>query len=321
MRKLLLLFLLVLCSESVYSQVCCGGGVYDIAVLSLNKKALFNIGYKFDDYLGVWSSDSRWTKLQQTAYQMTPTLSTAYRLNKQLQAGLLIPYVINRNELPGLPASGSGFGDVVLSGRYEIFHEYALYKEKGKIHTDDKTPYLAVTFGMTFPSGKSDENADSEVDITGKGFYTTSLGVSFIKTILKDKFQLGTDINWQHSFPKTFEKYYNQQTQPYERKQGDRFNLALSGNYLINFYNSVSLSVAGFFQNSYSINSVKAENTNESALSFTASYTYYPNTYIRVTPLVKWNVPVSGYGTNTYGSLLFGINLVYYIENLEFDDF
>ncbi len=317
MRRLLVFFILLTISGNAYSQVCCGGGVYDLAVLSLNKRALFSAGYKFDNFLGVWNSDNQWQKVSQAYYQMTPSLAAAYRFNKHLQAGLLVPYIFNNNELPGLPSSGNGIGDLVLSGRYEIFHEYALYKEKGKIKTDKVTPYFAITFGMTFPTGKSDENANSEVDITGKGFYTTSLGVSFIKTILKDKLQLGTDLSWQHSFPKTYTKYYNKDIQPYERKQGDRFNAALSANYFINFYNSVSLSAACFFQNGYSINESKIENTNESTVNFTLSYTYYPKTYLRVTPLVKWNIPSNGFGTNTTGSMLFGINLIYYIENLE----
>lgn len=319
MKKLIVILLLLAGAEVSYSQVCCGGGVYDLAVLSLNKRALFSVGYKYDNYLGVWDSDNQWRKVSQTYYQMTPSLSAAYRFNKHLQAGLLVPYIFNSNNLPGLTSSGNGIGDIVLSGRYEIFHEYALYKEKGKIKTDHVTPYFAVTFGMTFPSGKSDENADSEMGITGKGFYTTSLGLSFIKTILKDKLQLGTDLSWQHSFPKTFTKYYNQDVQPYDRKQGDRFNAAISANYFINFYNSVSLSVAGFIQNSYSINDAKVDNTNEGTVNFTVSYTYYPKTYLRITPLFKWNIPSNGFGTNTAGSMLFGINLVYYIENL--DDF
>jgi hypothetical protein len=317
MKKLLLILFVVLLSESSYSQVCCGGGVYDVAVLSLNKRALFNVGYKFDNYMGVWDSDNQWRKTSQTTYQMTPTFSGAYRFNKQWQAGVLVPFVINKNDLPGLPVNGSGIGDVVLSGRYEIFHEYTLYKEKDKIKTDKKTPYLAVTFGMTFPTGKSDENANSEIDITGKGFYTTSLGLSFIKTILKDKIQIGSDLSWQHSFDKTYEKYYSESIPSYVRNQGERYNYSVTANYLINFYNSVSLSLGGYYQNSYSINGTSIDNTNENALSIITSYTWYPKTYVRISPLIKWNIPTTGYGKNAIGSTLFGINLVYYLENLE----
>lgn len=321
MKKLIFLIFFIFIFKSAYSQICCGGGVYDIAVLSLNKKALFNVGYKFDNFFGVWDNNSDWRKTNQTNYQMLPSFSGAYRFNRHLQGGVLVPYIINKNDLPGLPSNGSGIGDIVLSGRYELFHEYSLYKEKNKIKTDSKTPYVAITFGMTFPTGKSDENAKSEVDITGKGFYTTSLGLSVIKTVLKNKVQLGSDLNWQHSFKNTYNEYYGNPTAAYERKLGDRFNYAVSANYLINFYNSVSLAVGGFIQGNYSIDGNPVENSNENALSFFASYTYYPKTYIRISPLIKWNIPASGIGKNASGSILLGINLVYYLENEELDEF
>jgi hypothetical protein len=321
MKKIIILVSLLFLFETGYSQICCGGGVYDVAVLSLNKKALFNVGYKFDNYLGVWDSQSEWYKSGHTSYQMSPTVSVAFRFNRYIQAGVLIPYVINKNDLPGLNSDGSGIGDIVLSGRYELFHEYSLYLEKNKFKTDKKTPYIAITFGMTFPTGKSDENAESEVDITGKGFFTSSLGLSVIKTVLKNKVQFGGDFSWQHSFEKTYEQYYGNPTVPYERKQGDRFNYAVSVNYLINFFNSVSLAIGGFIQDNYSINGNTVDNSGENVLNFIASYTYYPETYIRITPLVKWNLPVSGIGKNSSGSLLLGINLVYYLENEELDDF
>ncbi|MCX6157198.1 MAG: transporter [Ignavibacteriota bacterium] len=317
MKKLLILIFIFLISKASYSQVCCGGGVYDVAVLSLNKRALFNVGYKYDNNLGVWDSDKEWRKISQTSYQMTPAFSGAYRFNKEFQAGILIPLVINKNELPGLPSDGSGIGDVVLSGRFEIFHEYSLYKDKGKILTDKKTPYFAVTFGMTFPTGKSDEEAQSEVGISGKGYFTTSLGLSFIKTILKDKIQIGSDVNWQHSFTKTYEKYYGESVPPYERRQGERFNYSVTANYLLNFYNSVSFSLGGFYQSDYSINGTGISNSDESAFSMVASYTWYPKTYVRVSPLIKWNIPNTGYGKNATGTVLYGLNLVYYLENLE----
>ncbi len=320
MKKLIFIIFLtsLFTAGQLRSQICCGGGVYDIAVLSLNKKALFSAGYKWDNFNGVWDSGSEWIKTKQTNWQMTPSFSAAYRFNKHLQAGVSVPFVINRNELAGLPSSGSGIGDVVLSGRYEIFHEYSLYTVNKKTKMDEKTPYLAVTFGMTLPTGKSDDKADSEIDITGKGFYTAMLGVSFIKTILKNKFQFGADLSWLHSFSKTYNEYYNQPlTNSFKRQLGERLNYALTMNYLINMKSSVSLAFAGFIQGNHSIDEKSVSGSDENSFGLTASYTYYPLTYIRLTPLVKMNFPYSGIGTNAPGSFLVGINLVYYIESLD----
>jgi hypothetical protein len=321
-KIILIFFILVLCKPVfVSAQVCCGGGVYDVAVLSLNKRALFNLGYKFDNFMGVWDSEKEWRENNNTVYQMTPSFSSAYRFNKHLQAGVLIPFNINKIENPGVPSNGSGISDIVINGRYEFFHEYGKYKEKGKLKKDESTPYLAATLGFTFPTGKSDESAESEVDITGKGYFTSNLGISVVKTVLKDKLQLGADLGWQHSFEKTYEKYYGQELgQSYTRQQGDRLNYAITVNYLLNYWHSASFSFGGFTMNNYKLNGSEQDNTNENAINFVLSYTYYPSEVIRISPLFKWNIFSSNMGKNATGSYLLGINVVYYIENLEFDE-
>jgi hypothetical protein len=323
-KKIILILFVLIIFKPVFTlaQVCCGGGVYDVAVLSLNKKALFNFGYKFDNFMGVWDSEKEWRENNNTVYQMIPSLSSAYRFNKQIQAGVLIPFNINKIESPGLPSNGSGIGDIVINGRYEFFHEYGLYKEKGKLKRDESTPYLAATLGFTFPTGKSDETADSEVDITGKGYFTSNLGISAIKTIFRDKLQLGADLSWQHSFEKTYEKYYGEElSQTYTRQQGDRFNYALTVNYLVNYWHALSFSFGGFLMNNYKLDDSEQDNTNENAINFVLSYTYYPSEVIRISPLIKWNIFSSGIGKNAPGSYLLGLNVVYYIENLTLDNF
>lgn len=301
-----------------YSQSCCGGSIFDIAVLSLDKKALFNAGFNYDNYNGVWDQKGTWIKTNNTSWQIKPVISTAYRFDTHLQAGVSIPYVINRNELPGLKPSGSGFGDIALNGRYEIFHEFQRYKTGSKNKVDTEKPYLALTFGLIVPTGKSDETAMTEAEITGKGFFTTSLGISVLKSIVKDKFQISTDLSWQHSFKKTYDKYYNE-TIPstFTKSQGDRFNYGISFTYLIDHWNAASLSAGGFSQGPYKIDDSESTNSNEYGWSFTASYTYFPVTFFRITPSFKWYIPKSSFGKNTTGSLLFILNFVYYLENSE----
>ncbi|MCU0372896.1 MAG: hypothetical protein MUE56_06595, partial [Ignavibacteria bacterium] len=79
-KKLLVILMALVIFKPVitYTQVCCGGGVYDVAVLSLNKKALFNIGYKFDNFMGVWDYEKEWRENNNTVYQMIPSFSSAY---------------------------------------------------------------------------------------------------------------------------------------------------------------------------------------------------------------------------------------------------
>lgn len=304
----------VLSFTNVHSQSCCGGSFYDLAVLSLDKKALFNVGFNYDNNLGTWDQEGKWLKNNNTSWQMRPALSGAYRFNNNLQAGLTIPYVFNRNELPGLAPSGSGIGDITLSGRYEIFHEYQRFKTGDRYRIDTKKPYLALTAGIVIPTGRSDETALTEAEVTGKGYYSTQLGLSCMKSVVQNKFQVALDLSWLHSFEKSFDKYYGVPQAEQKIQQGERFNYGLSLIYLPNFWNAASVSFSGFSQSSFKLNGETWGNTNQNGMSFSASYSYYPNLDLRITPSVKWILPSDKFGTNTTGSVTYVLNFVYYLE-------
>lgn len=314
--KGILIILLLTLSGKTFSQSCCGGSFYDIAVLSLDKKALINVGLNYENFSGAWNQKGEWQKLSIASWQMKPLIAGAYRFNKLLQAGITVPYVINRNELPGLSPQASGIGDITISGRFEIFHEFQRYKSGDRYKIDSKKPYLAITAGLTFPTGKSDETATTEAEITGKGFFSTSLGLSAVKSVIQKKFQLALDLNWQHNFQKSYNKIYNEPLQQsIDKKLGDRINFGLSFIYLINDMHAASASIGGFRQGAYKINDIKGDNSDESSLNFSASYTYYPISNIRITPTIKWFIPKNDYGKNATGSYAYMVNFVYYIEN------
>jgi len=300
--------------SNVYSQSCCGGSFYDLAVLSLDKKALFNAGFNFDNNLGIWDQDGKWLKTGNTSWQMRPAISGAYRFDNNIQAGLTIPYIVNRNEIPGLTPNGSGIGDITLSGRYEFFHEYQRFKTGERYKIDTKKPYLALTAGIVIPTGRSDETALTEAEVTGKGFYSTQLGMSCMKSLVKDKFQVALDLSWMHSFTKSFDKLYGVPQSSQTSQQGERFNYGLSLIYLLNYWNAASVSFGGFSQGSYKLDGDVWDGTNQNAMSFSASYSYYPNLDFRITPSLKWILPSDNFGTNTTGSMTYVLNVVYYIE-------
>jgi hypothetical protein len=317
MKKILISILVFLSFPfaNTFAQSCCGGSLYDIAVLSLDKKALFNVGINYDNYNGAWNQNGEWRKINITSWQMKPVIASAYRFNKYLQAGMTIPYVINRNELPGLNPQASGLGDISISGRFELFHEFQRYKVGDRFQIDRKKPYIAFTAGLTFPTGKSDETATTEAEITGKGIFSSSLGISAIKSIIQNKFQIALDLSWQHNFEKNYNKLYNEPIEvSLNKKLGDRFNYGFSFIYLINTWHAASASIGGFRQGAYKINDEKGSNSDESSLNFSASYTYYPASFVRITPTFKWFLPQTDFGKNTTGSYTYILNFVYYIE-------
>jgi len=302
----------------VYTCNSCGGGTGDLAVLSLDGLALFNIGFSRDQFNGVWDKNGNWLTNNYSQSQFKIAMNSAYRLNRHIQFAVSLPFVFNNSNIPGLKQNGSGIGDLVIGGRYELFHEFQPKKEGKKLKLDKTLPYLAITFGLNLPTGKSEENAQNDVDITGKGFYSTTLGISVTKTIIRSKLQILGDFSWQHSFEKKYSSYFGKPiTYDYRKKAGEKFNYSLTANYIINSFHSVSLTASGFFQNNYKLNGSEIDNSNERSSAIVLAYTYYPWVPFRITTSVKTGLPGDDMGMNAPGSTTYNINFTYYIPSIK----
>jgi hypothetical protein len=307
---IIIFLFLIFTGREIYSCNSCGGGTGDLAVLSLDGLALFNVGVSRDVYTGVWDKDGKWIKNNHSQSQNRILTNAAYRLNRHIQFAVSLPFVYNTSSIPGLKQNGAGIGDLTIGGRYEIFHEFQPKKEGKKLRLDRTLPYAAVTFGFTLPTGTSDETAENDVDITGKGFYTSSL----TKTIIRSRLQLLGDFAWQHSFKKKYDKYFGEPVNSDFRKQpGDKYNYSLSVNYIINNWHAVTLTASGFIQNNYRINDVEGINSNERSNNLILSYTYYPSVPFRITTSFKTGLPGDDLGVNAQGSTGFNISFTYYI--------
>jgi hypothetical protein len=294
----------------------CGGGTNDIVILALDGRALVNFGFSYDNYAGVWNEYGIWRPSSYSTPQVKFALSAAYRINKHLQFGLTIPFLMNYSNIPGVKSEGKGLGDISLTGRYEFFHEFQVRKGKDRSEIDKVLPYLAVTFGITLPTGKSEETAENEVDITGKGFLMTSLGFSLTKSLIRNRLQISTDFSWQHCFEKSYDKYFGEDLgSPYTKRLGDKFNYGVSLNYIFGSEHAVGLAVSGFSQTPYFVNDQEGRNSSERALTFAMAYTYYPTLQFRITPSVRWIIPSDNVGKNATGSTTFSVNFTYYFPD------
>lgn len=317
MKKIILISIIIIAFNKV-SQPCniCGGGTGDVAVLALDGRMLFNLGFSFDSFIGIWDQYGVWRASDYTKTQSKFTVNFAYRINKHFQFSFSVPYLLNHNNTPGIKQNGNGLGDITISGRYEFFHEYQIKKRNNKTYIDNAYPYLALTFGVTLPTGKSDETAKNDVDVIGKGYVSTSLGVSLIKSIIKNRLQVSTDLSWQHNFSKTYDQYFGEPlSTSFTKRSGDKFNYNVSLNYIFSSWHSVSVSASGFSQSSYTLGESKIQDTDERSLSFAAAYTYYPSRPFRITSSIKWTLPSNNIGKNAPGSTTFGINFTYYIPD------
>lgn len=319
MKRLILIIILIICfHDTLYTCNSCGGGTGDLAVLSLDGLALFNIGVSRDNYTGVWDKNGKWLETNYSQSQLKIISNTAYRLNRHIQFAISLPFVFNKSNIPGLKQNNSGIGDIAIGGRYEIFHEFQPKKDGKKLTLDKTLPYLALTFSLNLPTGKSEETAQNDVDITGKGFYSTTLGISLTKSIIKSKFQLITDLSWQHSFEKKYDKYFGESiSYDYRKQAGEKFNYSLTANYIINSRHAVSLTASGFFQNNYRIKGAAIDNSNERSTNLIIAYTFYPSIPFRITSSVKTGLPGNDFGVNAQGSTTYNINFTYYIPDMK----
>lgn len=314
-KVLVIIFLIAAYQNSGFSCNSCGGGTGDLAVLSLDGLALFNIGITRDNLTGVWDKNGNWIRNNYSQSQNKVIMNAAYRLNRHIQFAVSVPFVYNTSNIPGLKSSGAGFGELVIGGRVEIFHEFQPMKDGKKLRLDKTLPYLALTFGMNLPTGKSEETADNDVDITGRGFYATTLGISVTKSIIKSKFQLLGDFTWQHSFEKKYSSYFGEPiSYEYSKQPGEKFLYSVTANYIFNSWHAVSLTASGFFQDSYKINGTEGKDSKEKSTNLNLAYTFYPSVPFRVTSSVKMGVPGNNYGMNALATTTFNINFTYYIS-------
>lgn len=310
-------FLIIITAGKLFPCNSCGGGTSDLVVLSLDGIALVHFGFSYDNYRGVWDSEGIWRPSEYTQSQYKTIVSSAVRVSRHFQFAASIPYVMNRSNIPQLKTSGSGFGDLLVGGRYEMFHEFQVTKKNGKPSIDRTLPYLALTFGLALPTGTSEESAKNDVDITSRGFYTTSLGIAFVKSIVRSKFQVNADFNWLHSFEKTYDEYFGEPiNSQFVKRPGDRFNYAIGVNYIFNSWHSVSLNAVGFSQSDYTVNGISGQDSDEKGLNFVLAYTFYPSIPFRITPSLKWTIPSDYMGKNYPATTTFNVNLSYYFSDL-----
>lgn len=315
-RYLVILFFLLTAIDT-YTCNSCGGGTGDLAVLSLDGTALINLGFVFDNYTGVWDKNGMWRRNDYSQSQFKTILNAAYRISRHLQFAVALPFVSNKSNIPGLKKNGTGIGDLILGSRYEFTHEYQPKKNGNKVLLDTKTPYTALTFGLVLPTGVSEETALDDVDITGKGFFTTSLGFSATKSIIRSRLQIIGDFYWLHSFEKSYSSIYGVPvSSEYTKKTGDKFIYSMSLFYMLNNWHALTLSAAGFAQNDYEINGAKVSNSDEKSLNFILSYTYYTSVPFRITTSVKMGIPSDNLGRNVQGSTSFNLFFTYYFSDL-----
>ncbi len=103
-------------------------------------------------------------------------LSGAYLLTPLWQTGFTLPYKFNTHRNGNFEESSNGMGDIKAQVAYEFLPEYGYnpWKPRGFIFLEQSIPLSNSTY---------DANKPLRTDSLGNGFFSTALGMSFVKTI------------------------------------------------------------------------------------------------------------------------------------------
>ncbi len=183
--------------NNAFAGSCCGGGSSSSLILISDNKEEYGIGFSLRNDIGQTDSDgysniySGQTKDQQFNLNLQYQRIIVDRFQLAFKSSLVQKDInkSNRHEVK------YGAGDFELQGSYEFLPEYtySMYKPRGFVY-----------FKQGIPLSRSLYNSQSAVfsDVTGSGFYSTSLGTFFVKHVLD--YNLKISFEWQHFYGRTF---------------------------------------------------------------------------------------------------------------------
>jgi len=155
------------------AQACCAGAaLVNPARLALHEDFSLGLQTRARADLGSFGSDGRYQS-SATEQDFEQDLAGSVRISERAQAGAVLPLIETRRIESGIPAWGSGIGDVAFNARYDfLFATEALY-----------WPGIGLMANLLVPTGKpvGQGTSPSSTDATGTGTYNLSLGLDLEK--------------------------------------------------------------------------------------------------------------------------------------------
>ncbi|HSS39394.1 MAG TPA: hypothetical protein VLT58_11545 [Polyangia bacterium] len=155
------------------AQACCAGGaLVNPTRLAPYEDASAGVQLRARAAFGSFGASGQFTA-SRTEQELEQDLAGSFRIARRAQGGVVLPFVETRRVESGQASTGSGLGDLALTGRYD----FALASEMLY------WPGFALVGSLIFPTGKaagSGTNA-AGTDATGTGTLNASLGAAFEK--------------------------------------------------------------------------------------------------------------------------------------------
>jgi hypothetical protein len=166
----LLLALLAAWPADAAAQACCGAnGLVIPARLRVYDDYGFGVQATERQTYGSLAADGSYSGTSNGDLVTEQDLFAMARLSSRSQFALLVPYVETYRRIPGQSEWGGFFGDLTVSGRFEVAHS----GEHGA------WPAVTILAGLTFPTGRAPDQAHNALgtDAAGTGSFQGNLGL------------------------------------------------------------------------------------------------------------------------------------------------
>ena len=153
------------------AAACCGSGHGLGQRLGIGEQAALTVSTRLADRFGSYDVQSQFLTIPRGSVDIDTRTELAgiVRPSTRFQIGFAVPFVLNIRQFGSDVATGGGMGDLSFQGRFDVI----------SLSTTRSWPAIALTAGVTFPTGRSAMDASNVLaaDITGLGVAEVRPGV------------------------------------------------------------------------------------------------------------------------------------------------
>ncbi len=190
--RFLVIFLFFLTSHFVFAGSCCGSSSYLPSLITGDYKAQFVISGS-NSAITHDSDNGELTARDSSNQRVTEvlSLSMSYQTTQYTQIGLTLPYKLNTYRTSTNNEQSKGIADIKAFAAFEFLPEltYSALKPRGFL-------FMEQTFANS--TSTYDAQKPLNTDSLGSGFYTTTLGLSFIKSFYNFNLLFMTEVHKSH---------------------------------------------------------------------------------------------------------------------------
>jgi hypothetical protein len=162
-----------------FAQACCAGGTaVTPGRLALHEDELVGLQAKAGTVIGTYDTSGRFAYPSNQEIDLEQDLFGALRVFDRGQVALLVPFVethrTGQSATGSISQTGGGIGDVNASARYDFL----------RAGESSLVPGVALLAGLTFPTGKSPQQASPPLlaDATGIGAFQLNAALALEQT-------------------------------------------------------------------------------------------------------------------------------------------